>query len=97
MGHSKQQHIAKAFEELAATRAHQSDTSSDSELLIAMSDLAAISGLVGQLATQTRQELAEWATVGPHLRQAQEFADGLARCLNHAAGTLAFNSALQPA
>lgn len=95
--HQRQDHITAALDALGAYRSHDPETYSDGELLLTLSDLAEISKLVATLADQSRQELSTWATVAPHLVQAQEHARALARSLNHACGTLAFNSALQPA
>lgn len=95
--HHRQDHIAHALDALGAYTAHTPETYSDSELLLTLSDLAEISKLIGALADQSRQELAAWATVAPHLVQAQEHARSLARSLNHACGTLAFNSTVQAA
>jgi hypothetical protein len=95
MNHGRQAHIERALTALAATEAHKGCAPGAAELVVSLSDLAAIAGLLGQLAGCTRQELADWATVGTHLHQAQEYAQGLARCLNHAAGTLAFNVSLR--
>jgi hypothetical protein len=93
MSHDKQDHIARAHAVLAAGTAHRTDTTNDGEVLDALSDLACMAKLVGEIAGQYRWETAEWVTVGAHLQQAQEYATGLARCLDHAGGTLAFNSA----
>jgi hypothetical protein len=97
MSHTRQHHITQAADALAAATSHPAGDSSDTELLIAMSDLASIAELVGQLITDDRHELAQWATVTAHLQQAHDYADGLTRSVNHACGTLAFNTALQPA
>jgi hypothetical protein len=97
MSHTRQHHIIQAADALAATTSHPAGRSSDSELLMATSNLASIAELVGQLVADYRYELAQWATVTAHLQQAHDYADDLARSLNHACGTLAFNTALQPA
>jgi alkylation response protein AidB-like acyl-CoA dehydrogenase len=97
MSHSREDHIKNAFTALAVTEEHKDSSLSTTDLVISLSDLAAISGLLGRLAASTRKELADWATVGTHLTLAQQYAEQLARCLNHAAGTLAFNTSLQSA
>jgi hypothetical protein len=90
--HHRQDHVTHAAAELGAYTSHP-DTHSDSELLLTLSDLAAVATLVGELADRSRRELASWATVSPHLALARDQALDLARSLNHACGTLAFNSA----
>ena len=95
MSHAKHDDIARAYAALAASTTHQANATSDSDVLSALSDLACMAKLVGQIAGRYRWETAEWVTVGAHLQQAQEYATGLARCLDHAGGTLAFNSALR--
>ncbi|HZD15823.1 MAG TPA: hypothetical protein VE196_12015 [Pseudonocardiaceae bacterium] len=87
MDHHPHHHIADALE---ATSAHPAQSRSPDELIIAMSDLATIAGLLGQLATQTRRHLAAWATVEPHLHQAEQHASDLSRSLRHACGTFAY-------
>jgi hypothetical protein len=95
MSDPKHDHIAQAHAALEAGTADRAGASSDSEALSALSELSSIVGLVGQITAQYRWETAEWATVGAHLEQAQEYATGLTRCLDHARGTLAFNSAVR--
>ena len=97
MSHTRQQHITQAADALSATTSHPAGGSSEHELLVAVSDLASIAELVAQLIKYYRYELAEWATVTAHLQQAHGDAHDLARSLKHACGTLAFNTALQPA
>lgn len=89
-------HIADALTALTDYAAHPATTYSDSELLLALTDLAALAKRIGELADQSRDELSAWATVAPHLVQAREHATNLARSLRHAGGTLAFNATHQP-
>lgn len=96
MGNSRKDHITSALAALVSTADHQDRAAGDRELVVTMTDLASISELVGQLAQQTHRDVAGWATVAPHLQLAEEYAQGLARCLNHASGTLEYNSSLQP-
>ncbi|MGH3843609.1 MAG: hypothetical protein ACRDS0_19515 [Pseudonocardiaceae bacterium] len=84
-----QHHIADAADALTATGGHPPQGSAD-ELIIALSDLATIAALLGQLATQTSRHLAAWPTVGTHLQQAEQHAEDLSRCFNHACATFAF-------
>jgi hypothetical protein len=67
MDHATHQHIAQALDFLEVTSAQPPARLSADELVIALSEVAAIAGLLGQLAAQTRQQLAAWATVGAHL------------------------------
>lgn len=97
MANSRQDQISRALEALVTTAAQHPDTGGDRELVASISDLAAIAGALGELAKQARREVAGWATVVPHLEQAQDYAQGLGRCLNHASGTLDYNSSLQAA
>ncbi|MGH3548016.1 MAG: hypothetical protein ACRDQU_07850 [Pseudonocardiaceae bacterium] len=90
MDHSSHDHIAQAVDALATTNAHPPQSLTADELIIAMSDLATIARLVGQLTTQTRRHLAPWATVGAHLNQAEQHAVDLSRSLHHACATFAF-------
>jgi hypothetical protein len=92
MDQSTYRYIAAAADALAATGAHAVHGLSADQHLIALSDLATIAGLLGELAAQTRQQLAAWATVGAHLRQAEQHATDLRRCLNYACATFAFNT-----
>lgn len=86
-----QHYIAAAADALAATGAHVPGNLSTDQFLLVLSDLATIAGLVGELATRTRQ-LAAWATVAAHLNQAEQHATDLRRCLNHACARFAFNT-----
>jgi hypothetical protein len=97
MSHTREHHITQAVDALSATTSHPAGSSTEDELLLAIADLASISALVGQLVNDYQVELARWATVTPHLHQACDQAAALSRSLNHACGTLAFNTALQPA
>ncbi|HZS20668.1 MAG TPA: hypothetical protein VFA63_06745 [Pseudonocardiaceae bacterium] len=90
--HNMHQHIAAAADALAATGAHIPQRLSAEQLLVALSDLASIAGLLGELATRTRHQLAAWATVGAHLNQAEQHAADLRRSLNHACATFAFSN-----
>lgn len=94
--HHRHDHIADALTALTDYAAHPAPTYSDSELLLALTDLAALAKRIGELADQSRAELSAWATVAPHLVQAREHATNLARSLRHAGGTLAFNATHQP-
>jgi hypothetical protein len=84
-----QQHITNARNALGAA-----DLFAGSDPVAVIADLAAIAELVGRLTEQARQDLASWATVGPHLAQARELAAALTRSLQHAGGTLEYNAAL---
>jgi hypothetical protein len=90
MDHATHQHIAQALDFLEVTSAQPPARLSADELVIALSEVAAIAGLLGQLAAQTRQQLAAWATVGAHLQQAEQHAENLSRSLKYACGTFAF-------
>lgn len=90
MDHATHHHIAQALDFLEVTSARPPARLSTEELITALSDLAAIAGLLGQLAAQTRQHLAAWATVGAHLQQAEHHAENLSRSLKYACGTFAF-------
>ena len=92
MDHRSHHHITQALDALETTSAHPPQGLSADELVIALSDLAAIAELLGQLATQTRRELAAWTTVGAHLQQAEQYAENLNRSLNRACATFAFNT-----
>ena len=87
-----QHYITVAADALAATGAHIPQRLSTDQLLLVLSDLATIAGLVGELATRTRRQLAAWATVGAHLNQAEQHATDLHRSLNHACATFAFST-----
>ena len=92
MDHNTRNHIAHAADALAATGARTSQRATTDQLIIALSDLATIAGLLGQLATQTRWQLAARAVVGAHLRQAEQYAENLSQSLKNACATFAFNS-----
>ncbi|MEV0049319.1 hypothetical protein AB0H34_02340 [Saccharopolyspora shandongensis] len=81
-----QQHIADARAALGAAYLGEAG-----DPVVVLADLAAIAELLGDLAEQARRDLASWATVGPHLTQAGDHAVALARSLQHAGGTLAYN------
>ncbi|MDA3623821.1 hypothetical protein [Saccharopolyspora oryzae] len=87
-----QQHITDARTALGAA-----DLFAGTDPVAVLTDLAAIAELVGRLADQARRDLASWATVGPHLAQANDHATALARSLHHAGGTLAYNTSLHVA
>ena len=89
MDHHIHHHIAQAVDALTAPSPHPPQSLTADELIIAMADLAT---LLGQLAAQTRRQLAAWATVGAHLYQAEQHASELRRCLNHACATFAFTT-----
>lgn len=91
MNHGRQHHISGALAALEAVSAHRDADDDGEDLVIVLSDLASIAKQVGILAGQAEVELAPWLTVGAHLRQARDQAAGLARSLNHACGTWAFN------
>jgi hypothetical protein len=92
MDHHTHHHIAQAIDTLSATSADPPQNLSADELIIAISDLATLAGLLGQLATHTRRQLAAWATVSAHLHQAEQHAGDLRRSLNHACATFAFTT-----
>ena len=94
MDHNTYDYIAEAADALAATGALALQSLSAEQHLIALSDLATIAALLGELATQTRRQLAAWATVGAHLQQAEQHAADLRRSLNHACSTFAFTGCL---
>ena len=95
MNQSRHDHLATAHEALATAAALVRPDGDDP--VAGLSELSAVAVLVGYLAGEARSELAEWGTVGPHLEQAQQHAEALARSLRHASGTLAYNSSLQAA
>jgi hypothetical protein len=97
MIHHRQNHITETVDALAVTASHLEKSSTEHELLTTLAQLASISTLVGELASDYQMKFARWATVTPHLGQARELAAALARSLNHARGVVEFNSALQPA
>jgi sterol desaturase/sphingolipid hydroxylase (fatty acid hydroxylase superfamily) len=92
MDHHNHHHLAQAVDALTASHPHPAHTLTPDELVIAMADLATLAGLLGQLAAQTRRQLAPWATVGAHLYQAEQHAGQLRRCLSHACATFAFTT-----
>jgi hypothetical protein len=92
MDHNPHNHIAQAADALAARAAHTPQSLSADELIIALSDLATIAALLGELATQTRRQLADWATVGAYLQQVEQYAWDLSRSAKDACATFAFNS-----
>lgn len=81
---------------LNAVAAHPPCNPSADELVLTMSDLAAIVELLGRLTIQTRHQLAAWATVSAHLQYAEQQATDLSRTLNHAAATYAFDHLAWP-
>jgi hypothetical protein len=85
-------HIAQAVDALAAPNPHPPQSLTADELVIAVADLATLAGLLGQLTTQTRRQLAAWTTVGAHLHQAEQHAGEFRRCPNHACATFAFTT-----
>ncbi|NMH99375.1 hypothetical protein [Pseudonocardia acidicola] len=89
--------IAHAIDAVAATSAYPPQGLGTDQLVVAMSDLAVIAGLIGELAARARWQLAAWATVGAHLQQAEQHAGELDRSLSHACATLAFNASPRPA
>ncbi|MGH3831654.1 MAG: hypothetical protein ACRDRS_14605 [Pseudonocardiaceae bacterium] len=89
MDRNTHHHVTQALDALEATGAHPPQSLSPDELVVALSDLAAIAGLLGQLAAQTRRQLAVWTTVGTHLQQAERYAENLNRALNRACATAA--------
>jgi hypothetical protein len=108
MDHNPHNHIAQAADALAARAAHTPQSLSADELIIALSDVATIAALLGELATQTRRQLADWATVGAqpatrrqladwatvgaYLQQVEQYAWDLSRSAKDACATFAFNS-----
>jgi hypothetical protein len=85
-------HIAQAVDALTGPRPQPVHSLNADELIIALADLATLAGLLGELATHTRRQLAAWATVGAHLYQAEQHASELRRCLNHACAAFAFTT-----
>jgi hypothetical protein len=82
--------LAWAADVLAAIAAHDGRPLADRDVVIALADLAVIAGAIGALTGQTRGQLAAWATVDAHLRQAHLYAQDLQRCLHHACATFAY-------
>jgi hypothetical protein len=75
-----------------ATAAALPMTVTDEETLTLVLDLARIACHLGELTAAARDRWADWGTVTPHLQQAEALATDATRCLNHAAGTYAFNT-----
>jgi hypothetical protein len=84
-----QQHLTDVRNALGAA-----DLLAGSDPVTVLADLAVIAELVGRRTEQARQDLASWATVGPHLAQAREHAAALTRSLQHAGGILEYNTSL---
>jgi hypothetical protein len=78
-----------------ATAAASPMTATGEETLTLVWDLARIARHLSELTAAARDRWAAWGTVTPHLQQAEALAADVTRCLNHAAGTYAFN-ATQP-
>lgn len=76
-----------------ATAAAAPMTATGEETLTLVRDLARIARHLGELTAAARDRWAAWGTVTPHLQQAQDLTAQATRCLRHAAGTYAFNSA----
>jgi hypothetical protein len=74
-----------------ATAAATPMTATGEETLTLVWDLARIARHLGELTAAARDRWAAWGTVTPHLQQAEALAADATRCLNHAAGTYAFN------
>jgi hypothetical protein len=75
-----------------ATAAASPMTATGEETLTLVWDLARIARHLGELTAAARDRWAAWGTVTPHLQQAEALAAEATRCLNHAAGTYAFNA-----
>lgn len=75
-----------------ATAAALPMTGTDEQTLTLVRELAQIARALGELTAAARDRWAAWGTVTPHLRQAESLAADVTRCLNHAAGTYAFNA-----
>jgi hypothetical protein len=76
-----------------ATAAALPMTVTGEETLTLVCDLARIARHLGELTAAARDRWAAWGTVTPHLQQAEALAADATRCLSHAAGTYAFNTA----
>jgi hypothetical protein len=76
-----------------ATAANLPMTVTGEETLALVRDLAQIAHHLSELAAAARDRWAAWGTVTPHLQQAEALAADTRRCLSHAAGTYAFNTA----
>jgi hypothetical protein len=68
-------------------------TATGEETLTLVWDLARIARHLGELTAAVRDRWADWGTVAPHLRRAEDLAVDVTRCLSHAAGTYVFNTA----
>jgi len=79
-----------AADVLAAIADRRARPLPDRDVVIALADLAMIAGSIGALTDQTRAQVAAWATVVAHLRQARLYAQDLQRCLNHACAAFAY-------
>jgi hypothetical protein len=75
-----------------ATAAASPMTATGEETLTLVWDLARIARHLSELTAAARDRWAAWGTVTPHLQQAEALAADATRCLNHAAGTYAFNA-----
>lgn len=76
-----------------ATAAASPMTATGEETLTLVRDLAQIARHLGELTAAARGNWAAWGTVTPHLQQAEVLVADATRCLSHAAGTYAFNTA----
>ena len=76
-----------------ATAAALPMTATDDETLTLVCELARIARHLGELTAAARDRWAAWGTVTPHLQQAEALTADATRCLSHAAGTYAFNTA----
>jgi hypothetical protein len=83
----------EAAAEALATAAALPMTATDEETLALVCELARIARYLGELTATARDRWAAWGTVTPHLQQAEALAADATRCLSHAAGTYAFNTA----
>ena len=79
--------------EALATAAALPMTATDEETLALVGELARIARHLGELTAAARDRWAAWGTVTPHLQHAEALAADVNRCLSHAAGTYAFNTA----
>lgn len=84
--------IGEAAAALATAAALPMTTTSE-ETLTLVRDLARIARHLSELTAAARDRWAAWGTVTPHLQQAEALAADATRCLSHAAGTYAFNTA----
>jgi hypothetical protein len=76
-----------------ATAASIPMTTTGEETLALVRDLTQIAHHLSELTAAARDRWAAWGTVTPHLQQAEALAADTTRCLSHAAGTYAFNTA----